>query len=297
MIEYFTRLSTTNDSTSTSTKPNGLSSRGPAAASTALPCRKRVSTPPPLRVIEMPTERTTHHPIVSPSAFLFSDVETTENLSSPENNDETPIVTEDENSNRQSTRSNSSDATICSTDELDQNNEQVNRVDLEENKRIHYHFLFIQLNKQNVIIQETLDTEQTYTRVLFVLSIRLSRHVDSVCRKDENVREKFYQLFSSLLKALKNLYELHNRRIVPQLTDYLTGHRCGLVWAIFEENFAKIESSYKAYYIAFDEIQSKIESFRLQNPLINEAMAEAQKELENLDPMTQLNCPNQRLVR
>lgn len=148
-----------------------------------------------------------------------------------------------------------------------------------------------------MIIQETFDTEQKYTGILFVLSSRLPRAVDQVCRKDESLQEKFNQLFSALLKALKDLYKLHHRQIVPQLTDYLSGHREGLAWTILEEKFTEIEACYKAYYVAFDEIRPKVEAFRLQNPLINEAMLNVQKELDNLDPMTQLNSPNQRLVR
>lgn len=73
--------------------------------------------------------------------------------------------------------------------------------------------------------------------------------------------------------------------------------RPGLFWTVLEENFARIESSYTAYFLAFDEIRTKLDAFRLQHPVINDAMAKAQQDLDKLDPITQLNCPNQRLVR
>jgi hypothetical protein len=99
------------------------------------------------------------------------------------------------------------------------------------------------------------------------------------------------------LDALTAIYKLHQRNILPQMVKCLTGHRQGLFWSILEENFESIERLYKAYYIAFDDVQNKLEEFCRTHALIQEAMLKVQEDLAHLYPITQLNCANQRLLR
>ena len=77
----------------------------------------------------------------------------------------------------------------------------------------------------------------------------------------------------------------------------LTGHRPGLFWSILEDNFELIEGLYKAYYIAFDDVQHKLEEFCRTHALIHQAMLSLQEDLAHLYPITQLNSANQRLLR
>ena len=121
--------------------------------------------------------------------------------------------------------------------------------------------------------------------------------MEKTCVKDENLLKTFNQLFQPLLDALNAIYKLHHRNILPQMDRSLTGHRQGLFWSILEENFESIERLYKAYYIAFDDVQNKLEEFCRTHALIQEAMLKVQEDLAHLYPITQLNCANQRLLR
>ncbi|CAF4367670.1 unnamed protein product, partial [Rotaria sordida] len=58
-----------------------------------------------------------------------------------------------------------------------------------------------------------------------------------------------------------------------------------------------IEVLYKNYYVTYYDTQGKLDDLCKNYPLINDAMLKCQALLGNLYPITQLNCPNQRLLR
>jgi hypothetical protein len=71
------------------------------------------------------------------------------------------------------------------------------------------------------------------------------------------------------------------------------------MWLILQEHFQTIEDLYKAYYVAYDEYQRELKrldkSYALKK--IHKAMLVCRIYLGNLCPITELNCPNQRLLR
>ena len=146
-------------------------------------------------------------------------------------------------------------------------------------------------------LQEVRATEETYLRKLYVLSFKILDKVKQTCRKDESLFKKFASLYQPLLNAIRCLYYFHNESVLPLMEEYITGHRKGTLWSIFEEHFQKIETLYKQYYVLYDENQDKIQRFAEENELINKAMLKCQVHLDNIYPIAELNCGNQRLLR
>ncbi len=96
---------------------------------------------------------------------------------------------------------------------------------------------------------------------------------------------------------MEKLYKFHSGVILPNIEQCKTGHRTNNMWTIFQDHFQTIEELYKAYYITYDENQHELDRVCRDNPLINKAMLNCQVYLENLYPINELNCANQRLLR
>ena len=108
---------------------------------------------------------------------------------------------------------------------------------------------------------------------------------------------KFNSTYKPLLGTIQQIYKLHNELILPEIEEYISGQRTGNMWSIFEKNFKVIEVLYKHYYVTYYDTQGKLDELCRTSSLINEAMLKCQVLLSNLYPITQLNSPNQRLLR
>ncbi|UJR15044.1 hypothetical protein I4U23_002017 [Adineta vaga] len=146
-------------------------------------------------------------------------------------------------------------------------------------------------------IEEVHTTERTYVNILYVLSVKLSAEVKNTCDKDDETILKFNNTYKPLLGTIQQIYKLHNELILPEMEDYITEHRVGNMWSVMEKNFKVIEVLYKHYYVTYYDTQGKIDDLCRTSSSINEAMLKCQVHLGNLYPITQLNCPNQRLLR
>ncbi|CAF1168020.1 unnamed protein product [Rotaria sordida] len=155
--------------------------------------------------------------------------------------------------------------------------------------------------KQKTSLLKCLDeihtTEEKYVKKLYVLSFKVIHYVKETCQKDENLLNTFNNIYKPLLDTIKRLYKFHNEYILPDMTQYKTGHRTDNIWSIFIEHFQTIENLYKEYYIVYDENQQKLERLCATNSLIHEAMLQCQVHLGNLYPIAELNCANQHLLR
>jgi hypothetical protein len=140
-------------------------------------------------------------------------------------------------------------------------------------------------------------TEKNYVKILFVLSIKLPAEVEKTCGKDENLIAIFRNVYQPLLHSILRIYTFHHATILPQIEEYLENVRKGNMWSLLNENFRIIEPLYKTYYVAYDESQRKLQTLCKTYPLIDKAMLKIQNHLNNLNPITQFNCPNQRLMR
>lgn len=156
---------------------------------------------------------------------------------------------------------------------------------------------FLQKTKLRKCLEEVYTTEQTYTKVLYVLSYKLSEEVKSVCEKDENVLTLFNDTYKQLVGNFKQIYHLHHDLLLPEFEKYVTGQVAGNMWTVLEKNFKPIEVLYKNYYIIYSSTQGKIDELCKNYPLINEAMLKCQVHLGNIFPLAQFNCSNQRLLR
>lgn len=130
-----------------------------------------------------------------------------------------------------------------------------------------------------------------------MLSVKLSAEIKNTCDKDENLIVTFNNTYRPLLGTIQQIYQLHHTLILPDIEEYITGHATGNMWSVIQKNFKVIEVLYKNYYVTYFDAQGKLEDLCKNHPLINEAMLKCQVLLGNLFPTTQLNCPNQRLLR
>ncbi|CAF1574678.1 unnamed protein product [Adineta ricciae] len=146
-------------------------------------------------------------------------------------------------------------------------------------------------------IEEVHATEKTYVNILYILSVKLSAEVKNTCNRDDDAILKFNSTYKPLLGTIQQIYKLHNELILPEIEEYISGQRTGNMWSIFEKNFKVIEVLYKHYYVTYYDTQGKLDELCRTSSLINEAMLKCQVLLGNLYPITQLNCPNQRLLR
>ncbi|CAF3455254.1 unnamed protein product [Rotaria socialis] len=146
-------------------------------------------------------------------------------------------------------------------------------------------------------LEEVNATEKTYVNILYVLSVKLSAEIKNTCDKDDNLILTFNNTYKPLLGTIQQIYQLHYGMIAPEIEEYIIGQRTGNMWSVLEKNFKVIEVLYKNYYVSYADIQGKLDELCRNNPLINEAMIKCQTYLGNLYPITQLNCPNQRLLR
>jgi hypothetical protein len=119
----------------------------------------------------------------------------------------------------------------------------------------------------------------------------------NTCDKDENLILLFNNTYKPLLGNIQQIYQLHHDIILPEIEEYITGHSIGNMWSVLEKNFKVIEVLYKNYYVTYYDTQGKLDDLCKTHSLINEAMLKCQVHLGNLYPITQLNCPNQRLLR
>jgi len=133
--------------------------------------------------------------------------------------------------------------------------------------------------------------------ILYVLSVKLTVEIKNICDKDENLILMFNNTYKPLLGNIQQIYQFHHDLILPEMEQYITGHLNGNMWSVLEKNFKVIEVLYKIYYVTYYDIQGKLDDLCKTYPLINEAMLKCQVYLGNLYPITQLNCPNQRLLR
>ncbi|CAF1194924.1 unnamed protein product [Rotaria sordida] len=146
-------------------------------------------------------------------------------------------------------------------------------------------------------LEEVHTTEKTYVNILYVLSVKLSAEIKNTCDKDDNLILIFNNTYKPLLGTIQQIYQLHYTMILPEIEEYIIGQRTGNMWSIFEKNFKVIEVLYKNYYVTYYDTQGKLDDLCKNYPLINDAMLKCQALLGNLYPITQLNCPNQRLLR
>ena len=140
-------------------------------------------------------------------------------------------------------------------------------------------------------------TEKTYVDVLYVLAVKLSAEVKNTCEKDDNLILTFNNTYRSLLGNIQQIYKLHNEIILPQFEDCISGRCTDNMWSVLDKNAKVIEVLYKAYYLSYADSQTKLDDICRSNPLLHEAMLKTQVHIGNLYPTTQLNCPNQRLLR
>jgi hypothetical protein len=134
--------------------------------------------------------------------------------------------------------------------------------------------------------------------ILYVLAVKISSEVKNACdTKDENLILTFNNTYKSLLGNIQQIYQLHHDIILPEMEQYIDGRLTGNMWSVFEKNYKVIEVLYKNYYVTYYDTQGKLDELCKTQPLINEAMLKCQAMLGNLYPITQLNCPNQRLLR
>ncbi len=148
-------------------------------------------------------------------------------------------------------------------------------------------------------IQEVYATEVTYVKILYVLASKLPAKMKETCEKDESLIETFNNIYKPLLGTIQRLYKFHYEIILPYFRQYQTDYRADNLWSILQENFQTIENLYKAYYVAYNEYQRELKrldrSYALKK--IHKAMLVCKVYLGNLCPITELNCPNQRLLR
>jgi hypothetical protein len=121
--------------------------------------------------------------------------------------------------------------------------------------------------------------------------------VKNTCDKDDNLIIIFNNTYKPLLATIQQIYGFHHNHFLPEIEEYITGHRTGNMWSVLEKHFKVIEVLYKEYYVKYYENQGKLDDLCKNHALINEAMLKCQGLLGNLYPITQLNCANQRLLR
>jgi hypothetical protein len=160
------------------------------------------------------------------------------------------------------------------------------------------HHSYFQRTKLRRCLEEVHATEKTYVNILYVLAVKISSEVKNTCdTKDENLILTFNNTYKPLLGNIQQIYQLHHDMILPEMEQYITGHLTGNMWSVFEKNYKVIEVLYKNYYVTYYDTQGKLDDLCKNQSLINEAMIKCQTLLGNLYPITQLNCPNQRLLR
>ncbi|CAF4293434.1 unnamed protein product, partial [Didymodactylos carnosus] len=152
-------------------------------------------------------------------------------------------------------------------------------------------------------IEELWKTEKTYVHILNVLSSELPFEVNKLCGTDDAIVNQFNSTYKPLLGALQAIYKLHCDTLLPKLTPYvhnwetLRGNTSRNVWSIFHDNSQFISVLYKDYYVRISESQTKLDDLCKLHSCLNDAMLKVQTFMGNLYPMSQLNCPNQRLLR
>ena len=140
-------------------------------------------------------------------------------------------------------------------------------------------------------------TEKTFVDILYVLAVKISAEVKLTCEKDDSLIVAFNNTYRPLLGSIQQIYKLHHEVILPELEAYISRQRTGNIWSVLETNFKCIEVIYKDYFVKYSDMQGKLDELRRTHALINEAMLKCQVHLANLDPINQLNCANQRLLR
>lgn len=146
---------------------------------------------------------------------------------------------------------------------------------------------------------EVYTTEVTYVKTLYVLCTKIPAKMKETLEKDENLFETFNNVYKSLLNTIQKLYKFHYDIVLPHLQLYKIGHRTDNIWSIFQEHFQTIEDLYKTYYLIYDEYQRELKCLDRSSSLkkIHQAMLACKGYLGNLCPITEFNCPNQRLLR
>ncbi|CAF0862570.1 unnamed protein product [Didymodactylos carnosus] len=152
-------------------------------------------------------------------------------------------------------------------------------------------------------IEELWTTEKTYVNTLYVLSSKLPAEVKRSCGTDDQLVVQFNSTYKPLLGALQAIYKLHCDTILPKITSYVNKSKISQetansnVWSVLRDNSQFISVLYKDYYVRISESQAKLDDLCKSHSSLNDAMLNVQTMMGSLYPMTQLNCPNQRLLR
>ena len=139
----------------------------------------------------------------------------------------------------------------------------------------------------------------SYVKILYVLSSKIPAKIKEIYANDDSLLRTFDIIYKPLLDTIRQLYKFHYEIIFPHFRDYRTGDRMKNIWGIFQEHFQRIEELYKAYYLTYNDYQRDLKRLEKSVALkkIHEAMLVCKVYLGNLCPMTEFNCPNQRLLR
>jgi hypothetical protein len=151
----------------------------------------------------------------------------------------------------------------------------------------------------NERIKEIYATEATYVKILYVLSSKLPAKMKETCGNEATLLEIFNTIYKPLLDTIRRLYKFHYEIILPHFGGYRTGHRIDHIWGILQEHFQTVEDLYKAYYVTYNEYQRELKRLDKSPTLkkVHNAMLVCKIYLGNLCPITEFNCPNQRLLR
>ena len=136
-------------------------------------------------------------------------------------------------------------------------------------------------------------------KTLYVLAVKLPGKMKETCTNEEQVLDLFQSTYKPLINSIRDLYQFHRGTLLPYIEQYQNGRRTDQIWASFQEHFQTIENLYKTYYVAYDEYQRELKRLE-KSPIIkkvHQAMLVCKVYLGNLDPISEFNCPNQRLLR
>lgn len=121
--------------------------------------------------------------------------------------------------------------------------------------------------------------------------------VRKFCENDDESLKAFNEVYRPLLGTIQSIYNFHHDTILPSMEKYITPQSGGNMWTLFESYYQYIEVMYRDYYTKYQDNHEKIEDICRNNKILGDAMLDCQTYMNNLYPLTQLNVPNQRLLR
>lgn len=136
-------------------------------------------------------------------------------------------------------------------------------------------------------------------KTLYVLAVKLPAKMKETCSNEDHVLELFQTTYKPLINSIRDLYKFHREILLPYIEEYQNGRRMDHIWGSFQEHFQTIEQLYKIYYVAYDEYQHELKRLEKSHVIkkVHQAMLVCKVYLGNLDPISEFNCPNQRLLR